>query len=85
MNRPSWDDQFAETEQERNERLKARRLVYQKANRTIVQVDSRDPDYSRSGIFIDHNCSRCSDGAKACPDGQTGPSRNCEYPHARND
>ena len=47
--------------------------------------DARDPDYSRPGMFAHHNCWRCKDGSLPCPDGQTGPSRNCEYPHARND
>lgn len=44
--------------------------------------DPRDPDPSRTGIFRDHNCSYCSDGAKPCRQGS--PNR-CEYPHARND
>ena len=81
--RPDWDDQFAETEDERNERLAAarkKRLVYDKAQRTIV--DSRDPDHSRTGIFVMHNCWRCDDGKKPCVQG--GPHR-CEFPHARDD
>lgn len=47
--------------------------------------DPRDPDPSREGIFRDHNCSRCKNGAdlSKCPT----PERpgNCGYPHARND
>lgn len=83
MTRPDWDRQFAETEYERSERqAKARRLVYDKAKRTIVQVDPRDPDYSRTGIFINHNCWKCDSGKKPCPH---GGAHNCEHPHARND
>ena len=44
--------------------------------------DPRDPDYSRKGIFQTHNCWRCKDGAKSCPNGNP---RNCENLHARND
>lgn len=44
--------------------------------------DPRDPDYSRSGIFQTHNCWKCANGAKPCV---SGSSRQCEYPHARND
>lgn len=44
-----------------------------------------DSDETKEGMFRDHRCARCNDGAKPCPNGQTGPSRNCEYPHARND
>lgn len=40
------------------------------------------PDYSREGIFVYHNCSRCSDGKKPCV---RGGSHRCEFPHARND
>jgi hypothetical protein len=41
-----------------------------------------DPDPSRPGIFRDHNCYRCRDGAKPCVNGNP---RQCEFPHARND
>lgn len=44
-------------------------------------LDPRDPDYSREGIFVHHNCSRCQHGAKPCVQGN--PSR-CDNPHARN-
>jgi len=66
-----------------HKRLAARRksrLVYDKERRTIV--DPRDPDYSRIGMFVLHNCARCDDGKKPCVIGN--PSQ-CEYPHARND
>lgn len=33
-------------------------------------------------IFRDHSCWKCSDGATPCV---SGNSRQCEYPHARND
>ena len=39
--RPDWDDQFAETEDERNARLRTKRqLKYDKERRTIVSRDS---------------------------------------------
>lgn len=44
-----------------------------------------DRDDTKTGMFVTHQCSRCSNGAKPCPSGQTGPHRNCEHPHARND
>ena len=43
------------------------------------RADPREPDYSRSGIFITHNCSRCRDGTLPCS------AWPCEFPHARND
>lgn len=49
---------------------------------TERKIDPRDPDYSRAGMFRDHNCSYCGDGKHPCRQG--GPNR-CEYPHARND
>ena len=55
-------------------------LVYDKERRTIV--DPRDPDHSRVGMFVLHNCARCDDGKKPCV---VGNPRQCEYPHARND
>jgi hypothetical protein len=81
-NRPDWDDQFAESEDERNERLRAKRLRYDKERRTIVAPDPRDPDHMRAGMFILHNCYRCKDGREPCIKGNP---RQCEYPHARND
>jgi len=47
-----------------------------------AKPDPRDPDRSRSGIFVDHNCWRCEHGEKPCVSGH--PNR-CAYPHARND
>ena len=55
-------------------------LVYDKERRTIV--DPRDPDHSRTGMFVLHNCARCDDGKKPCV---AGNPRQCVYPHARND
>ena len=46
--------------------------------------DPRDPDYSREGIFQDHNCWRCKSGALPCVKGK-GNERNCDTLHARND
>jgi uncharacterized Fe-S cluster protein YjdI len=45
-------------------------------------VDPRDPDYSREGIFIYHNCWKCDSGSRPCV---RGNPRQCEFPHARND
>ena len=45
-------------------------------------VDPRDPDPSREGVFRDHNCWRCKDGAEPCV---VGNPRRCEYLRARND
>ena len=45
-------------------------------------IDSREPDYTREGIFIYHNCWKCQNGAKPCKEGS--PNR-CGYPRARND
>lgn len=44
--------------------------------------DPRDPDLERPGIFCDHNCWKCKNGAGECVNGNP---RQCEYPHARND
>ena len=44
--------------------------------------DPRDPDHSRSGIFVYHNCYRCKDGTLPC---KSGNPNKCEYPRARND
>jgi hypothetical protein len=46
------------------------------------QRDPRDPDPSRAGIFRDHNCWKCRNGAHPCVAGN--PLR-CEYPRARNE
>lgn len=48
----------------------------------VAMGERRDPDPSRSGIFRNHNCWKCNDGAKPCVQG--GPHR-CDYPHARNE
>ncbi len=45
-------------------------------------VDPRDPDQSRTGIFVNHNCAYCDSGKKPCRQGD--PNR-CDNPHARND
>lgn len=46
------------------------------------EPDPRDPDYSREGVFVYHNCWKCNDGQKPCVKGKSG---GCEYLHARND
>lgn len=77
----SWErfnDQFRETEYERNARLRAKRL----AKADAAKLDPRDPDHSREGIFVYHDCSRCLDGKRPCVKGNP---RQCEYPRARND
>lgn len=35
-----------------------------------------------AGMFRDHNCWKCNNGAKPCVQGHP---RQCEYPHAKND
>lgn len=45
-------------------------------------LDPRDPDHSREGIFVYHNCAYCDDGNKPCKQGS--PNR-CDNPRARND
>ena len=47
-------------------------------------ADPRDHDPSRPGIFRDHNCWACKDGAQPCREGRRG-GLGCSYPHARND
>ena len=51
-------------------------------NDELQEVDPRDPDPSRPGVFRDHNCARCHSGKEPCV---TGNPNQCEYPHARND
>jgi hypothetical protein len=45
-------------------------------------LDPRDPDPSREGIFRDHNCWMCDYGRLPCVN--VNP-RQCQYPRARND
>lgn len=49
--------------------------------RVASSLDPRDPDYTREGIFIYHNCWKCDNGKKPC----VSKTNICEYPHARND
>jgi hypothetical protein len=46
--------------------------------------DGRDPDPTKSGIFVYHHCWKCNDGDRPCVR-KDGKSYLCEYPHARND
>ena len=58
---------------------------YEPAHRTdcpTLRNDPRNPRPDGVGIFRDHNCWKCSDGAKPCVRGATS---RCEFPHARND
>lgn len=55
---------------------------------TQTTPDPRDarPESEMAGrdpIFRDHNCWKCTDGRKPCPQRQLG--HHCEYPLARND
>jgi hypothetical protein len=52
------------------------------AIRLMQSGDPRDPDYTREGVFIYHNCWKCNSGKLPCVHGS--PSR-CGLPHARND
>jgi hypothetical protein len=47
-----------------------------------LTLDPRDPDRSREGIFVYHNCYRCEHGKKPCVQ---GGSHRCDNPRARND
>lgn len=69
-----YNDQFRETEDERNERLATKRRAR--------AADLRDPDPTREGIFRTHNCWKCLDGKVPCA---AGNAATCRYPHARND
>lgn len=55
------------------------------AARGADDLSPRDPDRTREGIFVYHNCSRCRNGSRLdrCPT----PERpgNCGHPIARND
>lgn len=57
-----------------------------RAARTAIararQHNAMEPDMTRTGIFQNHNCNRCSDGAKPCVQ---GGAHKCDNPHARND
>ena len=44
----------------------------------------RESARGKEGIFRDHSCWKCNDGAKPCIR-KDGHSHLCEYPHARND
>ena len=46
------------------------------------EVDPREPDHSRPGIFAYHNCYRCEHGKKPC---LKGNPRDCDNLFARND
>jgi hypothetical protein len=55
----------------------------------IIKEDSferylRESAEGKTGIFRDHSCWKCNDGAKPCVR-KDGHSRLCEYPYARND
>jgi hypothetical protein len=41
-----------------------------------------EPDHSRTGMFVYHNCWRCNDGKNPC---FMGNPNGCTYPQARND
>lgn len=49
-----------------------------------VGLAEADPfvDLTKKGVFQDHSCARCGDGARACPEGNP---RQCGYLFARND
>ena len=52
------------------------------ADRVEAKPDPRDPDPTRAGIFVYHDCWKCQSGAKSCV---VDNPRQCEFPHARND
>jgi hypothetical protein len=44
--------------------------------------DSRDPDHTKTGIFVYNRCSFCRDGELPC---RKGAYHRCDNPVARND
>lgn len=56
--------------------------AYAERIETAGLLDPRDPDHSRHGIFVHHNCWKCREGERPCAEGN--PSR-CSFPIARND
>jgi hypothetical protein len=53
--------------------------------RACIQADQKramGPDHSRTGIFVNHNCAGCRDGALPC---KQGSPNLCDNPRARND
>jgi hypothetical protein len=51
-------------------------------SQVVNKVDPRDPDHSKEGVFVLHNCWRCRDGKLKCAQGNP---HQCSMPHARND
>lgn len=47
-------------------------------------IDPRDSDPTKEGVFRNHNCYRCKDGALPCVKGK-GNERDCSTLYARND
>lgn len=45
-------------------------------------INPHDPDHTRAGMFVYHNCWKCQSGDRPCVNGNP---RRCEFPHARND
>ncbi len=48
----------------------------------VAKPDPRDPDHTRSGVFVLNNCWRCRSGEVPCVNGNPN---QCSYPVARND
>ena len=49
---------------------------------TLARRDPREPDYTREGVFIYHNCYRCKNGTLPC---RSGSPNRCDNLTARND
>lgn len=50
--------------------------------RDLPPLDPRDPDHTKTGVFIYHNCARCRSGALPCV---KGAPHLCDNLHARDD
>jgi hypothetical protein len=44
--------------------------------------DPRDPDHTKTGIFVYNRCAYCDDGRLPC---KQGAVNHCDNPRARND
>ena len=72
----------SELDNEERERIAAEADNFGLSETAQAWRDSRDPDPTKTGMFVLHNCWRCQNGAARCV---FGNPRQCEYLHARND
>jgi hypothetical protein len=53
-----------------------------KSEATAMDEYLREASEGKTGIFRDHTCWKCRNGARPCVNGS---SSRCDYPRARND